>query len=140
MKLNTASRIAIYALLELASDPERQLSAAEIAQKYGVSTHHLAKVLHGLRRAGLVHSVRGAGDGFHFAGNAGRITLMDIIALFEPLGKDRGGLSEPGEDTGICRALCRVLSEIDAATEATLRSITIATCLNFTAPKSRARG
>ncbi len=134
MKLQTASRLAIYAILELAADPERQLSAGEIAQKYGISTHHLAKVLHGLRRAGLVHSVRGAGGGFRFAGNARRVTLMDVIALFEPLGADRGGPGEPGADTEIGRALGRVLDEIDATAEATLRSITIATCLKLTAP------
>jgi Rrf2 family protein len=134
VKLQTASRLAIYAVLELASDPERQLSAGDIAQKYGVSTHHLAKVLHGLRRAGLVHSVRGAGGGFRFAGNARRVTLRDIIALFEPLGEDPGGPRDPGEDSEIGRALGRVLSEIDATAEATLRSITLATCLKLTAP------
>ncbi|MHA1536700.1 MAG: Rrf2 family transcriptional regulator [Alphaproteobacteria bacterium] len=139
MKLQTASRLAIYAVLELASDPGRQLSAAEIAQKYGVSTHHLAKVLHGLRRAGLVHSVRGAGGGFRFAGNARRVTLRDIIALFEPLGEDRGGLDEPGENSDIGRALGRVLEEIGATAEATLRSVTVATCLKL-APPPRAAG
>lgn len=135
MKLQTASRLAIYAVLELASDPERQLSAAEIAQKFGVSTHHLAKVLHGLRRAGLVHSVRGAGGGFRFAGNARRVTLMDVIGLFEAVGEDRGGPGEPGEATGIGRALGKVLSEIDATAEATLRSITVATCLKLIPPE-----
>ena len=43
---------------ELAARPDEQLSAGEIGAKYGVSTHHLAKVLHGLRRSGLVRSVR----------------------------------------------------------------------------------
>ena len=140
MKLAMASRLAIYAVLELAARPGEQLSAAEIGAKYGVSTHHLAKVLHGLRRAGLVHSVRGAGGGFRFTGNARRVTLMDIIALFEPVGEERGSGSGPGEDTEIGRALGRVLSEIDATAEATLGSITVATCLKLTAPEPRAGG
>ena len=46
MKLQVSSRIAIFALIELAADPERQVSVAEIGQKYGVSAHHLAKVMH----------------------------------------------------------------------------------------------
>ncbi len=33
MKLNRATRYALYALLELAGDPEEHLSATEIAQK-----------------------------------------------------------------------------------------------------------
>ena len=61
MNLQIASRLAIFAVLELAANPERQLSVGEIGEKYGVSSHHLAKVMHVLGRAGLVRSVRGAG-------------------------------------------------------------------------------
>ena len=131
MKLQMASRLAIYAALELAARPDEQLSAGEIGAKYGVSTHHLAKVLHGLRRAGLVRSVRGAGGGFRFAGNAKRVTLMDLIELFERVGDANGAGFEPGEGTDIGGAVKIVLGEIDAITEATLRSISIATCLRL---------
>lgn len=73
MKLQIASRPAIFALLELAQ-PDRQLSVGEIGEKYGVSSHHLAKVMHTLGRAGLVHAMRGAGGGYHFSGNVRRTT------------------------------------------------------------------
>ena len=64
MRLQKSSLIAIYAVLELASAPERQMAAAEIAEKYGVSGHHLAKVMRTLVRAGLIRSMRGAcGEG-----------------------------------------------------------------------------
>ena len=63
MKLQKATQFALYAAIELALEPERQLSAAEIAQKYGISLNHLAKVLRDLGRAGLVESVRGVGGG-----------------------------------------------------------------------------
>ncbi|MBX6370252.1 MAG: Rrf2 family transcriptional regulator, partial [Rhodospirillales bacterium] len=64
MRLQKATRFGLYAVLELALDPTRQLSAAEIAAKYGISSNHLAKVLRDLGRAGLVDSVRGAGGGY----------------------------------------------------------------------------
>ena len=51
-----------------------------------MSQHHLAKVLSELARAGVVESVRGVGGGYRFAGNLKRLTLMDIIRLFEPEG------------------------------------------------------
>ena len=70
---------AIFAVLELAANPERQLSVGEIGEKYGVSSHHLAKVMHVLGRAGLVRSVRGAGGGYQFVGNTRRTTLLDVI-------------------------------------------------------------
>ncbi|MBN8478940.1 MAG: Rrf2 family transcriptional regulator, partial [Burkholderiales bacterium] len=45
MKLQKNSRLALYSVLEFAADPGRHIAASEIAEKYGVSPHHLAKVL-----------------------------------------------------------------------------------------------
>jgi Rrf2 family protein len=131
MKLQIASRLAIFAALELAADPERQLSVAEIGAKYGVSNHHLAKVMHVLGRAGLVRSVRGAGGGYQFSGNVRRTTLLDVIQLFENLGSEDPGLG--GESTSEGRALAEVLGEIDDIAKATLGSITLATMLALVA-------
>ena len=129
MKLNRATRYALYALLELAGDPEKHLSATEIAQKYGISVNHLVKVLHDLSRARLVGSIRGAGGGHRFIGNPRRTTLYDVVSIFEDFGNDQGPLPEPGTDTEIGQALGLVLKEIDDITEATLRSISISTFL-----------
>lgn len=126
MKLQTASRLAIYAVLELSADPDRQLSAAEISDKFGISTHHLSKVLHTLGRAGLVRSVRGAGGGYVFSGNARRTTLLDVIELFESVGDVEPAGSE-GSATPEGAALQSVLGEIDDLTRATLNSITLST-------------
>ena len=126
MKLQISSQIAIFALLELAGVPERQLAVAEIGEKYGVSSHHLAKVMQVLARAGLVRSVRGAGGGYAFCGNARRTTLLDVIRLFEDFGS-ADGRSEKWEGTAEGRALHEILTEIDDITGATLGSITLAT-------------
>ncbi len=140
MKLQRASRFALYAVMELAADPARQITAADIADKYGISINHLAKVLRDLGRAGLVESVRGAGGGFRFSGNAKRTTLMDVIQLFEDVGGDMpGGLREPGENTDVGQAMGQVLNEIDAIAQATLRSITIDTMFKIVGRK-RAQG
>ncbi|TBR28528.1 MAG: hypothetical protein EPO10_12540, partial [Reyranella sp.] len=45
VKLQTATRLGLYAVLELARDPARTLSAAELGERFGVSPHSLAKVL-----------------------------------------------------------------------------------------------
>ena len=60
MKLQKATQYGLFAVIELARDPSRQLSAIDIADKYSISSNHLAKVLRDLGRAGLVDSVRGA--------------------------------------------------------------------------------
>jgi Rrf2 family protein len=131
MNLQISSRIAIFALLELAANPERQYSVAEIGNKFRISSHHLAKVMHSLGRAGLVRSTRGAGGGFQFSGSARRVTLLDVIELFERLGPSSGD-SAAGEATAEGRALGQVLGEIDDIARATLGSITLATMLKLT--------
>ena len=133
MKLQKNTLFALYSVLESASAPERQLSAGEIARKYGISPHHLAKVLHTLARAGVVESVRGVGGGYRFAGNARRLTLMDVIALFEKIGapEKKSGAPRRRRDTGVERAVDTVLAEIDTMAEATLRSISVATLLKL---------
>ena len=128
MKLQTATRLGLYAVFELAREPERTLSVGDLAQRFDVSAHHLAKVLRTLSVAGLVEAERGASGGYRFVANRRRTTLMDIIALFEPVPGNRS--KEPGEDTDVGAALQRVLLEIDEIAEATLRSISLETLLN----------
>jgi Rrf2 family nitric oxide-sensitive transcriptional repressor len=137
MKLQTATRIAIYAVLELAADEGRQVSAGEIAERFGISVNHLAKVLRTLGRAGLVEALRGVGGGYRFRGNARRVTLLDVVQLFEDIGPDADAAREPSSTTGEGRALLRVLYEIDDTARATLSSITIATMLKLVEQERR---
>lgn len=117
-------------MLESAADPSRHVTAAEIAGKYGVSAHHLAKVLAELARAGILDSVRGAGGGYRFAGNPRRLTLLDVMMHFEELTPAAAG-RDPGEGTPVGRALLTVLAEIDDIARATFSTITIATMLRL---------
>ena len=137
MKLQISSRLAIFALLELAARPDRQLSVAEIGEKYGISNHHLAKVMYALARAGLVRSVRGAGGGYQFSGQARRTTLLDVVNLFESFAAANGS-GEAGR-TPEERALREVLGEIDDSACATLGSITLATMLKLVERRRTAR-
>ena len=88
MKLQIATRIGLYAILELADQPDQQLSRIDIARKFKVSSNHLSKVMRELGKANLVEAVRGVGGGYRFCGNAKRITLMDVINIFEPFQHD----------------------------------------------------
>jgi Rrf2 family protein len=132
VRLAVATRLALFAALRLAADPDRQFAAAEIAARFGISVNHLAKVLRLLGRARLVEAVRGAGGGYRFRGNVRRVTLLDVIQLFEdPASRADGG--EPVAGTSEERALGRVLEEIDGIARATLSSITLATMLKLMA-------
>ncbi len=135
MKLQQNTRLALYSLLEFAAEPGRHISAAEIAAKYELSSHHLAKVLAELARAGLVQSVRGVGGGYRFVANARRLTLMDVISRFEDIS---GNAGETNEHTPAGKALSKVLGEVDEIAKATMNSITLATMLRMIEKEKRA--
>jgi Rrf2 family protein len=138
MKLQIATRIALYAALELAADPRRQFAAAEIAERFGISVNHLSKVLRTLGRAGLVEALRGAGGGYRFRGNAKRVTLLHVIELFEDVGPSARAEDEIATSSYEGRALRRVLDEIDDIARATVGSITLATMLKLVDAERRA--
>ncbi len=131
MRLQISTSLALYSVLEFAADPERHTSAADIASAYRISTHHLAKVLRELVRAGYIESTRGVGGGYRFCGNAKRLTLMDVIERFEDIGDRNGRSRQPGAATDAGRALGVVLAEIDEIAIATFRSITVSTLLKL---------
>lgn len=123
MKLQKATICGLYAVVELATNPDAQISAGEIAKKYDISLNHLAKVLRTLVRARLIESVRGPGGGYRFCGNPKRVTLLDIVELFEDPSPDLE--NDTGGDNEESRALHRVLADIDDIAIATLRSVSI---------------
>jgi len=140
MRLQKNTLLALYSVIEFASDPSRHIAGAEIAARHGVSAHHLAKVLSELARAGIVESARGVGGGYRFAANSRRVTLLDIIELFEDLSprapprrdsRARRGGAHPVR--AVDTALGVVLSEIDEMAKATFGSITLATMLRLVA-------
>jgi Rrf2 family transcriptional regulator, nitric oxide-sensitive transcriptional repressor len=133
MKIQKSTTFALFAVLELARDPAAQLATGEIADSYGISVHHLAKVMRQLVRAGLIQSVRGAGGGYRFSANPNRVTLYDVVALFEDNLASEFEVPGASVGTGIGRALQMVGDEIEDLTRATLQSITLTTLLRHAA-------
>jgi Rrf2 family protein len=100
-----------------------------------VSPHHLAKVLRRLKRAGLLRAARGAGGGYRFTGNAKRVTLMEVIELFEEIGSARRHGGQRTRDKE--KALETVFAEVDELAKATFRSITLDTMLKLVLRRGR---
>jgi len=134
VKLNKSTRFALYAMVELSSDPERILTAGEIAEKYKISEHHVAKVLQQLARVRLVRSIRGINGGFRVARDPRKITMHDIVELLEPHTQPQQGCllldhNETCEHSGACR-IGEVFNEIQEQAIYTLKSISIATLIS----------
>ena len=82
MRLTTHTDFALRTLMYLATTGERA-TAAQVAQLYGVSVNHMAKVVNQLARFGYVRSIRGIGGGIELAKQPGDIRLGEVIVAFE---------------------------------------------------------
>lgn len=63
MKLTAFTDYSLRVLIYLAAQPGQRATIAEIATAFGVSEHHLTKVVHFLGKAGWLANVRGKGGG-----------------------------------------------------------------------------
>lgn len=102
MRLNSYTDYALRVLMYLAIRSERSPSVQEISRAYGVSAHHLAKVVQALVREGWVESIRGRGGGLRLNCNAAEIPVGRVVrrmestlALVECFGEDSQCPIEP---------------------------------------------
>lgn len=84
MHLTNFTDYSMRALLFLAAHSEQNSSITEIAEFYGLSRHHLVKVIHRLGQLGYVETTRGKGGGIRLAQGAGKLRLGDLVEQLEP--------------------------------------------------------
>lgn len=82
MKFTTQTDFALRTLMYLATRTERA-NVADVARLFGISVHHVAKVVNLLARYGYVRSLRGVGGGIELARLPEEIRLGDVIERFE---------------------------------------------------------
>ncbi|MGD0081742.1 MAG: Rrf2 family transcriptional regulator [Acidimicrobiales bacterium] len=88
MRLTLARRTqyGIRVLLTLADQPDKLLTAAELAARSGVSAGNIPGVVSALARAGLIASTRGRSGGCKLARSPEQISILEIVgALGGPL-------------------------------------------------------
>lgn len=82
MRLTMHTDFALRTLMYLATMRDRA-TATQVARLYGVSAHHMAKVVNRLVRLGYVRAVRGIGGGIELARRPSDIRLGDVIEALE---------------------------------------------------------
>lgn len=83
--ISQTTEYALRAVVWLAANPEKPLTAQQIAEATRVPAGYLAKVLQGLSRAGLLHSQRGLGGGFTLARPPTTLTMWEVVQAVDPL-------------------------------------------------------
>lgn len=103
MKLSTRGKYGLYAMYYLAEHKDEGPQSLQSISSTGVPKQYLEQLLGNLRRAGLIHSVRGVQGGYQIARPPGEITILDVIDAMEgPL-----ELSECMTDEGRCDRSCQ---------------------------------
>jgi Rrf2 family transcriptional regulator, nitric oxide-sensitive transcriptional repressor len=82
MRLALQTDYALRTLLYLATRTGRA-TVSDVAGFYGISPHHVGKVVHLLGRLGYVRNRRGPGGGIELARLPGAITVGRVILEFE---------------------------------------------------------
>lgn len=84
MQLTLFSDYALRVLLYLTMHRDRRVAVPEISTAYGISQHHLVKVVQLLIERGWVESVRGRGGGLRLAREPAEINVATVVRVTEP--------------------------------------------------------
>ena len=82
MRLALQTDYALRTLMYLAWHGERT-TVVQVAEFYGISQAHVAKVVNLLARHGYVRSIRGLGGGLELGRRPGEIRIGEVIRTFE---------------------------------------------------------
>jgi FeS assembly SUF system regulator len=83
LRVTRLTDYATVVLTVLASDPDRVLSAVELAECAGLEPTTVSKVLKPLAQAGLLEAFRGAHGGYRLSRPPGEISLISIVEAME---------------------------------------------------------
>jgi Rrf2 family protein len=131
MAVAKTTRYALYAASAMALAGEALVTVSAVAKQYGIPEGPLAKVFQQLVRAGLAAGTRGVGGGYRLARPARKVTVLEIMRVFEHARPQGACLlhDQPGD---MCpgAAACRVhwlFAEVDALVRSTYESVTLET-------------
>lgn len=124
MKLSKSSQYALHAAMEMAVH-DGPVRAAMVAAKYRIPEGALAHALQGLVRAGLCKGMRGQGGGYLLARSPKTVTVLDVIAVFDPVVSTSA--PEPPPAATLAGRLQALFAEVDEVAANTFASVTLAT-------------
>jgi len=112
----------------MASEPDRVISATELADALGLGLATVSKVLKALSRQGLVLSQRGTRGGYVLSRPPTQISVADIIDALE---EQPFGLTECSASSGVCNLEtgCRIRDSwmrINTVVRQALQTVSIA--------------
>lgn len=131
MNVTKSTQYALYAAAEMALAGEAPTTVSAVAERYRIPEGALAKVFQQLVRAGLATGTRGIGGGYRLARPASKITVLEVMNVFERHRASDGCAlhNRPGEPCPAASA-CSVqwlFREVDELVRNTYESVTLKT-------------
>ena len=116
LRISEATTLALHTLALLAHHGQKRFTSDDMAERLNASSHHVAKVMRRLVRAGLVESLRGPLGGFRLNMQPKDVQLLHVFEVIEgPLSMDGCLLREqvcPGNQCRLGNLLCRLQEQI----------------------------
>ena len=129
MRISAKAEYACAAMLDLAGSygATNPVRIRAISDTHKISGRFLVQILLQLKKAGLVHSVRGASGGYQLARSPEQITLASIVAAIDDRTVPSGPvLLRKANKTPIVEVLLDVWQEIEQEEQRILEKLTLA--------------
>lgn len=136
MQLTVHTDYALRVLLYLAHFPDRRVGTAEISTAYGISKHHLVRVVQTLADSGFVRVTVGRSGGVALARAPGEIGLGDVVRTTEASFR-LVECHDAVNNTCPIVPVCGLKGMLDAALAAFLRELDQQTLASLVKPRSR---
>lgn len=142
MQLTQYTDFALRTLIALGLNPGEKLTVTDISKSYGISRHHLVKVVARLGELGFIETLRGKGGGIFLAKQPADIRLGQVVRAMEA---ELGVVECLQADGGGCviAPVCRLKSLLRGATQQFLAALdehTLEDVVRQRAPLSRLLG
>ncbi|MDP2737942.1 MAG: Rrf2 family transcriptional regulator [Pseudorhodobacter sp.] len=133
MRLTSFTDFGLRALMRMASVPGQAFSTAALASEFGLSRHHLTKIMAALAQAGIVATRRGGGGGAMLARPAHEIGLGEVVRVLEA-GQALVACFGTGGAGCSLNGCCRLKARLHAAEAAFLADLDRATLADIALP------
>lgn len=126
VKVSAKADYAVRAAIEIAASDDRPVKADQLALRQEIPVTFLHKILHELRTAGLIRTLRGPEGGYELARPADEISVADVLRAVEgPLAEVRHTAPESIEYVGSAVPLQRVWIALRTNLRDVLESVTL---------------
>jgi Rrf2 family nitric oxide-sensitive transcriptional repressor len=117
VQISAYSDYSLRVLMHAALCSPARITIDEVALAFGISRHHLVKIVHDLGRSGYLETYRGIGGGFTLARPADEIGVGDVVRLGE---ESERVIECKRMREGPCRirSVCRLKGVLDEAAAA----------------------